>query len=332
MPMIIPQTAFNMLKTHTLAPKLWAFLDNAEAEELFPVDVYELSGKWGVPDRQVLSLFLQAAETGVFELVWADTCNACGGDTLRGDSYSREQTCMHCGESFRPYADIHRKALFSVHPDVYQDTVPAGSMRAKTRPGVPAIDCLMTPSFRCGQGYGLIPPGTSLEIRNASVLFFTDLRLRGLYETLEDTEAYAEGYRILSAADSSVREEGGSVFRFAFDTAVALFRDSHSAVNAAVRIRGRSEAEGGGESGMISIHAGPVLAVNYGEKVGFSGRTLADIAAVHTKLKHRHISLSGQAYGDPKAAAAFEAYAGGSIRTRIVLKAAGRELVMYRGR
>ncbi|MBN2509131.1 MAG: hypothetical protein JXB03_02600 [Spirochaetales bacterium] len=333
--MIIPQTAFTRLNSHVLAPRLWAFLDNAETDELFPVDVYGLAEKWVASPAQTLGLFLQGLDAGIFVLTWADTCPSCKAQIPCGHSFEGDRTCRGCGTVFRPRADEHRYALFSLDPAVYGSEVPDELPRRARIPGVPAVDCLMLPEFRCGPGWGLIPPGSCLEIRSAAVLCFTDPVLRGLFGTVDDTQAFSEGYRVLSGAADRIRAAGGSVFRYSHDSAVALFLDPVSAVRAAVAIHtdlcgsGRRPAAGGCA---LSVHGGPVLAVNYGEKVGFSGRTLADIVLVHTKLMHPHITISRQVYEEPGARTLFEAGIRGSVKTRVVLKSAGRDLLVYRGK
>jgi uncharacterized protein DUF5939 len=105
-----------------VADAIIQLIEAGEDHELNRINVLEFSARRGLDEEQVISGFLHAARTGLFDLTWNVLCPGCSGvldahatlKSLRHDDYH----CGLCACGYEPSVDEQVEVAFTVSSKV----------------------------------------------------------------------------------------------------------------------------------------------------------------------------------------------------------------------
>lgn len=104
------------------AAALEALVREAPDPQLSRVNVYDFAAKAGLPEAEVLDLFIHASRLGLFDLGWNLLCPGCGGvlDAAASLRMLDKETyyCALCASGYQPTLDEMVEVSFTVSPAV----------------------------------------------------------------------------------------------------------------------------------------------------------------------------------------------------------------------
>ncbi len=305
------------------AGMLSRWIDGADDEALYRVNVYRLAAELGVDRRVLLELFVDLVYRGLFDLNWEFHCPYCNGIVGRHAHLSEattESACSVCRVrtpfsnvldgtvevTFTPVTRLYPFAADFVQRVTREmiAAIDAGTLRMPSS-FVRGIDCIQLPSFREKFGDEVLSTNESLSIKQICVLF-TDIKgSTALYERLGDAKAYRLVREHFDALFRIVGEEGGVVIKTIGDAVMATFVSAEAGVAAALRIQETfqdlSDRERIGEAIVVKIglHAGPSLLVNLNGRSDYFGRTVNLASRIQRLADGGEIYVSEAVKTDP---------------------------------
>ena len=161
------------------------------------------------------------------------------------------------------------------------------------------------PEFRRDFTSEVLSPGQFVGMRSLAVLF-TDVKdSTALYELVGDALAYGRVKRHFDVLQDILENHGGSIVKTIGDSVMAVFASPERAFEAALAIH---PAMGEFNSTLkidphfvvrVSLHFGPVIAVNANGILDYFGRTVNIAARILSKGQGKDIILSEEFYREP---------------------------------
>lgn len=295
------------------------WINHATADQLFRINVAELSARVQVPVSDLRDIFLYAVADGLFNLSWEFHCPHCHAipdfhhtfQESKGHGY-----CPLCNVEFRNTLDRNVEVTFTVHPSIV--SIPAEFVEARkmemmtlARVGqwtLPArflsgMDCLHSHVFREMFGDDVLSSEESLAIERAALLF-TDIRgSTRMYSDLGDPVSYNVVRNHFKILFRDVQAHGGVVVKTIGDAVMASFHSPARALAASLQIFRDFRAESLDPAGYLQIrtgiHAGPVIVVTLNDRLDYFGNTVNMAARIQGKIESHSVGFSRTILDDP---------------------------------
>jgi class 3 adenylate cyclase len=292
------------------AAKRWhTLITNAPDEELFPIDAFELAGRWSLDLRELMTEMIHATKAGILVLNWEVICSLCGAANThnRLGTICSTEVCVKCGGISHVVLDQTIEVTFSLHPSIRSFASSTIEPHSKRRRKVTGLDCALLPAFRKFFATDLLSPDESLQVMNVAILF-TDIKgSTPLYERYGDARAYRavrEHFEMLFAA---VLRSEGTIIKTIGDAVMASFTDPVKAMCAALSAQGAFEnfcplLPDSGEAIVVKlgIHQGPCIAVTLNERIDLFGGTVNIAARAQQQAGGGEVIITEAMYRDPR--------------------------------
>lgn len=292
----------------SLPARLGQWIDNAEENLLFPVNIDERAAEWGISRAECISLFVNAIAHGLLRMEWRFHCPSCGGvahESLTLHEATETNYCLSCRMDFKNTLDSNVEVFFTAHPG---KRVPSEALQKKREtqakapwnPGCSAFgsEIIQNSTFRELMGEETLPPDQSLELMKTTILF-TDIReSTRMYSGLGDARAYhlvRDHFRILFAA---IQEQSGIAVKTIGDAVMGSFTDEGKALVAAfeaqTRIQDafRDHPESERVSIKIGVHSGPTIVVTLNGRLDYFGTAVNTAARIQSMARADEVVMS----------------------------------------
>ena len=299
-------------------PALEAFIDNAEPQQFFRLNLKLLSRQTQVPTHELLTIFLKLVDAGLFNLSWEYHCTHCNGIPGFEHKFSglkSEGECAMCNLSFRNTLDKNIEVTFTAHaafveipPDVAEKAKEAMINAVKERRlampeyYVSGLECMNNETFRELFGDQVLSTEESLAVETATFLF-TDIKgSTQMYSDLGDARSYdivREHFKILF---TSISKNNGLVVKTIGDAVMGSFLRPLDALNAALEAHrefaGRELSQAGYLKIKMGLHAGSAIVVNMNKSVDYFGNSVNLAARVQGSVEDHEISFTRRILDD----------------------------------
>ncbi|MBN2658540.1 MAG: adenylate/guanylate cyclase domain-containing protein [Spirochaetales bacterium] len=298
----IIRAKFGQFKQTPLLEKVQSFLIEAQAEELFHIDIYSLAEQWEVSRQAILEVFFQSVRIGICDLQWEFHCPTCGGvarESLKLNQTQSEDYCPVCDVNFRNTLDDNIEVFFNISEsvmavpheikDAYMEQVKhsiahENSFQWKSDRTVTGMDCLGSPVFREIFGDETLPADHSLAIRFSTILF-TDIKgSTAMYERLGDAKAFKLVRDHFDILFSKIREFRGIPIKTIGDAVMGVFHSEVDALNASFEIQKALrlfyEEQDEKIEVKIGLHSGPAIVVTLNDVLDYFGSTVNRAARI----------------------------------------------------
>lgn len=305
-------------KITAISDELAQFFDTAGPQDLFRINLKQLSRKTGVPFQELLTLFLKLVDAGMFNLSWeyhCPHCNAIPGFKHNFGELKSEGECALCNMGFRNTLDKNIEVTFTAHPTFAE--IPWSLMEQakeamiaavkEKRLAMPAefvsgLECLNNETFRELFGEQVLSTQESLAVETATFLF-TDIKgSTQMYSDLGDAKSYdivREHFKILFGA---IARNNGVVVKTIGDAVMGSFLKPLDAFNAALEAHrefaSRELSQAGYLKIKMGIHSGSAIVVNLNNAVDYFGNSVNLAARVQGSVENHEVSFTRRVLDD----------------------------------
>lgn len=305
--MIIPNSAPAMPRPAT-ARMVRDYFTRAEASAIHRVPPSYLAARLGIDERTALGLLAEAMLGGTVELNWeirCPTCNAHGPYSLGHARHA--ETCPACSAHFEVGLDHEIEVTFSAHPSLRPDrpAAPASDGAFAAFPPTSGHELLTVQAFRDWAQGEALPPGESLKVGHAAILF-TDLAgSTALYARRGDPRAFGLVRAHFDALFSAIGGAGGAVVKTIGDSVMGAFTNAERALRAAILAHAaiaefnRLNGLDGDEVLLLKagLHAGPCIGVTLNGRLDYFGTTVNIAARIKDLARPGQVVLTGAMRG-----------------------------------
>lgn len=294
------------------------WFDAAAPQQLFRINLKELSAEIGIPLRELLPLFLRLTAAGLFNLSWEYHCTHCNG--IPGFKHhfgelKSEGFCALCDLGFRNTLDKNIQVTFTAHPTLIEIPAAVGEafrsdMLAAVKAGkysmpgeyVSGLECLNNETFRELFGEEVLSTQESLAVETVTFLF-TDIKgSTQMYSDLGDVKSYEvvrEHFKILFSA---IERNNGAVVKTIGDAVMGSFLKPAEALKAATEAHREFSARTWNNAGYLKIkmgiHTGSAIAVNLNDSMDYFGNSVNLAARVQGSVDDHEIRFTKRVLED----------------------------------
>lgn len=285
------------------------WLTAATDEELFLIELHDLSVHWGKPTEELVPIFLMATRTGILDMHWDVHCPMCDGIPSRNDSVRTLTAlgyCPACDHSFDNAADHNIQVRFTINDNLRPIGWPTSAHNHHHRSvkRLTAMDLLLSPVYRRYFSHDVLSDNESLIVRHVAIMF-TDIKSStALYRELGDTEAYKKVKNHFKILEDEINQHRGVIVKTIGDSVMASFGTTAQAVKAAVAVQRRFKEFSVVLSQKkeilirVGIHVGPAIVVTLNNQLDYFGTTVNVAARIESTGDGRDILISKAVYDD----------------------------------
>ncbi|NNM53180.1 MAG: adenylate/guanylate cyclase domain-containing protein [Spirochaetales bacterium] len=310
-------------------PTLVNWLNKASEEQLFRINLKELSRQVKLDVATLIDYFLRAVLAGQFTLNWAYYCRVCGGMPGFKHNFKElksSEQCPLCSAVFRNSLDTNVAVTFTVHPGLLPlpETLSQHAFDAmvknfkEQKSSLPqeflsGLEIINNPLYHELFGDDVLSTEESLEISRITLLF-TDIKgSTQMYSQYGDATSYRivrDHFKILFSA---IEQQRGVVIKTIGDAVMASFLKPVDAINAALEAfqafqQEKWEVLGGGLEIKMGVHVGPAIVVNLNDRVDYFGNTVNLAARIQGVADNHMICFSRDILNDAPVKARLKAW------------------------
>jgi class 3 adenylate cyclase len=310
-----------LMKDIEVPKELTKWLEQANDEQLFRINLKELAPRLGIELRPLLEIFLHAVRAGAFSLNWAYYCTFCGGLPGFKHNFNELKTsekCPLCNSVFRNSLDTNVAVTFTVHPALhpipealakkaFDAMVQTFQNKESSLPKsfLSGLEVLNSAVFRELFGEDVLSVEESLDV-NRVTLLFTDIKdSTRMYSRYGDATSYRIVRDHFKTLFNEVEKNGGVVVKTIGDAVMASFLRPSDGMRAALGAfeafqKITWDALGGGLEIKMGLHSGGVIVVNLNDRVDYFGNAVNLAARIQGTAENHMICFSQEILDDPE--------------------------------
>ncbi len=301
--------------------KLLSWLNNADEENLFRINLKKLRKEIDLPLSVLTSAFLKLVHAGVFNLTWEYHCPHCNAIPDFKHNFSESTAsgfCPLCDVSFRNTLDTNVEVTFTIHPSIlplsshmeenFKATMYGAAKEQKW--SLPdeffsGLECTNNAVFQELFGDQVLSYEESLQIQNITLLF-TDIKgSTAMYSEMGDAPSYnivREHFKILF---NEIENNNGFVVKTIGDAVMASFMNPQNAMTAALNSQKKFFSHQFEPVERVSVkmglHAGPVIMVTMNARNDYFGNSVNLAARIQSEAAGDSIWFSEKIFADAEA-------------------------------
>lgn len=277
--------------------ELYGYFKQAKVEELVSVNPNYIAVRTRMERYETLQIVIRGILDGLFEMRWDLTCPKCGevADHSHSLNAINEQSyCDNCQVHFDNYADQNITVTISLHPGLFEDSIPPQLQTfksdARLQP-ITALDLIGLPEFRKNFNSEIPTLDHSVKIRQVTIMFTDLIHSTALYSSIGDLSAYALIKEHFDILFEKIVTNSGGVIKTIGDAVMAVFKEPLSTIQASFEIKKAvneylsKHTEKNAYGVRIGISMGPALIVNMNNALDLFGTTV--------NLASRLVSFAG---------------------------------------
>lgn len=271
---------------------LYKFIMKSKPQELVAMNPNLIAIKIGLSHWEMLSVTIDGILAGLFEMQWDINCPKCeniADHTHTLGEIKEENYCQSCQVNFKNFADQNITVNISLHPNLFDDTLPKIDEFRKIDKRVQIVtvlDLIRVPKFRENFSKQIPDLDHSVKIRSVTLMFTDLIQSTSIYNTIGDFNAYALVKEHFDIIYSKIISHSGGVIKTIGDAVMAVFHEPLAAIKVSFELKNavndilKKHNLKNGYGLKIGLATGTALVVNMNKSLDIFGTTVNKAARI----------------------------------------------------